>query len=31
MPYALPLVQAYLPSVEKVMKAVKEVMYLAKP
>jgi pyruvate dehydrogenase E1 component beta subunit len=31
MPYALPLVQAYLPSVEKVMRAVKEVMYLAKP
>jgi pyruvate dehydrogenase E1 component beta subunit len=31
MPYALPLVQAYLPSVEKVMKAVKEVMYLARP
>jgi len=30
MPYALPLVQAYLPSVEKVMKAVKEVMYLSK-
>lgn len=30
MPYALPLVQAYLPSVEKVVKAVKEVMYLKK-
>jgi len=30
MPYTLPLVQAYLPSVEKVIKAVKEVMYLAK-
>jgi pyruvate dehydrogenase E1 component beta subunit len=30
MPYALNLVQAYLPSVEKVVKAVKEVMYLKK-
>lgn len=30
MPYALPLVQAYLPSVEKVVKAVKEVMYIKK-
>lgn len=30
MPYAMNLVQAYLPSVEKVVKAVKEVMYLKK-
>lgn len=30
MPYALNLVQAYLPSVEKVVKAVKEVMYIKK-
>lgn len=30
MPYALPLVNAYLPSVEKVVKAVNEVMYLKK-
>jgi pyruvate dehydrogenase E1 component beta subunit len=30
MPYALPLVNAYLPSVEKVVKAVNEVMYLRK-
>src|SRR5690606_3298372 len=30
MPYALPLVGAYLPSVEKVVKAVNEVMYLRK-
>ncbi|MFN3528989.1 MAG: pyruvate dehydrogenase complex E1 component subunit beta [Bacteroidia bacterium] len=30
MPYALPLVQAYLPSVEKIVKAAKEAMYLRK-
>lgn len=30
MPYAMNLVQAYLPSVEKVVKAVKEVMYIKK-
>jgi pyruvate dehydrogenase E1 component beta subunit len=30
MPYAFPLVGAYLPSVEKVVKAVNEVMYLRK-
>ncbi len=30
MPYALPLVNAYLPSVEKIVKAVNEVMYLKK-
>lgn len=30
MPYALPLVQAYLPSVDKIVRAVKEVMYVAK-
>lgn len=30
MPYALPLVNAYLPSVEKVVKTVNEVMYLKK-
>jgi pyruvate dehydrogenase E1 component beta subunit len=30
MPYAMNLVQAYLPSVEKVVKAVKEVMYVKK-
>lgn len=30
MPYAMNLVQAYLPSVEKVVKAVKEVMYMKK-
>lgn len=30
MPYAMNLVQAYLPSVAKVVKAVKEVMYLKK-
>lgn len=30
MPYALPLVEAYLPSVEKIVKATKEVMYLKK-
>lgn len=30
MPYALNLVQAYLPSAEKVVKAVKEVMYIKK-
>ncbi len=30
MPYSLPLVQAYLPSVEKIVKAVKEVMYVSK-
>jgi pyruvate dehydrogenase E1 component beta subunit len=28
MPYSLPLVQAYLPSVEKIVKAVGEVMYI---
>ena len=30
MPYAMNLVQAYLPSVEKVVKAMKEVMYVKK-
>lgn len=30
MPYALPLVNAYLPDVAKIIKAVKEVMYLKK-
>lgn len=30
MPYALPLVQAYLPSVDKIVRAVKEVMYVTK-
>lgn len=30
MPYALPLVQAYLPSVDKIVRAVKEVMYVSK-
>ena len=30
MPYALPLVEAYLPNVEKVTRAVKEVMYVTK-
>jgi hypothetical protein len=30
MSYSMPLVAAYLPSVEKVVKAVREVMYLRK-